>query len=389
MKFTTLKLSIINATTNALYNLHSGDYLAPFVDRVAIDTDIAGVEHRLLQESENRRDIVALENDAIPPLNLLNYRRLLVDNRSPRAWVGQRYPYATAPATASSAFTLVTGRWRGAWSVNPPNPVADDVYYNRVQHHYKKYLAGVYVQVGFAELAALYTGTSHWLGERTSANDAAAHVPLPLVAADNYFFYHSGEGRVEQLTNATYTAPVGLNPQYVPHALVLADDIRKELLADETLYTDKTVTGMHISPTDWQSDAKIDFTRALTAADDDRIIACHLRWEERNPLAPSSTTAGLHRSFAGQIDGLTFRTLGERTSANESMATECGDWFVRRPSWNGNFKEFAEMRISYGRQRLADGRDAIRFLLAAGDVQTSWADRTRIFNFQGRFVLHH
>ena len=387
-----LKLWGVTLVPPAHINLHPGDHLSPLIDSAILDDAIANTEKRLLQESENHRQIISIEADAIPEINIHNYRDLHIDHRSPRAWIGQRYPTGTTSATAMSAFTVISGHWQGAYSIDPEfQGISDnDVYYNRVQHNFRKRVNGEWVSTGFSEFASIYTNvTSHWLGERDSSNDAAEYVPLPIVPSDNYFFYHKGEGRVEQVQNLTFVAPQNRKDAYSPRALVKADDIRKEFLADHTLYTDKTVTGMHISPTVWQSDAKIDFTRALTAADDDRIIACHLRWEERNPLAPSSTAVGLHRSFAGQIDGLTFRTLGERTTANEGSSTECGDWFVRRPSWNGNFKEFAEMRISYGRERLADGRDAIRFLLAAGDVQTSWADRTRIFNFQGRFVLHH
>ena len=386
-------LKIINATTNALYDLHAGDYLAPLVDRVAIDNDIADVERRLLQVGENRRDIVSLESDTVPTFNMLNYESMHIDHRSPRSWVGQRYPVSTTPATANSAFTLVTASWRGTYSIDPPTATEGDVYYNRHHHVFRKYVSGEWVSGGFSFYSALFFQPSHWLGERLDGNDAANYI-VPPIGTANYFFYHKGDGRVEQITNSTYNAPTGLTYQYAPVALVHADDIRKELLADHTLYTDKNATGMHISPTEWIVGAKIEFTRALTEADDDRVIVCHLRWEERNPTAPTSKTQGHHRSFSAHIDGLTFRTLGERVSGvngNSRSMTESADWYVRQPNWRpaGNFNNRAEMRIAYGRERLADGRDAIRFMLAAGDTQTRWAGNTRIFNFQGRFVLHY
>ena len=386
-------LKIINATTNSLYNLHAGDYLSPFTDRVLIDGDIANVERRLLQVGENRQDIVSLESDTVPTFNMLNYESLHIDHRSPRSWVGQRYPVSTTPATANSAFTLVTGHWLGTYSIDPTTAVENDVYYNRHNHTFRKYVSAEWVSGGFSYYSAFFFQPSHWLGERRDSNDAANYI-VPPIGTDNYFFYHKGDGRVEQITNSTYNAPTGLTYRYAPHALVHADDIRKELLADHTLYTDKNATGMHISPTQWIVGAKIDFSRALTVADDDRIIACHLRWEERNPIDPTSKTQGHHRSFSAQIDGLTFRTLGERVSGvngNSNSMTESADWYVRQPNWrpSGNFNTSAEMRISYGRERLSNGRDAIRFMLAAGDTQTRWAGNTRIFNFQGRFVLHH
>ena len=379
-------------------NLHAGDYLSPLIDPALLDVEIADAEQRLLQESENSKQIISLENDAVPEINIHNYERVHIYHRSPRAWIGQKYPTAkTSPATATSAFTLITGHWRGAYSIDPAFPGINDndVYYNRTQHAFRKRVNGVWVSTGFSEFASIYTNvTSHWLGERNNANDAAGHVPLPIDLSDNYFFYSRSEGSVEQIVNNSFVAPVGLGYLYRAHALVNADDIKKEFLADHTLYTDKNATGMHISPLEWIVGAKIEFTRALTAGDDDRIIACHFRWEERNPTAPTSKTQGHHRSFAAQIDGLTFRTLGERVAGvngNSRSMTESADWYVRQPNWRpaGNFNNRAEMRISYGRERLADGRDAIRFLLAAGDTQTNWAADTRIFNFQGRFVLHH
>ena len=392
-----LKLWGVTLVPPAHINLHSGDHLSPLIDPAILDDAIADTEKRLLQESENHRQIISIEADAIPEINIHNYRDLHIDHRSPRAWIGQRYPTGTTSATARSAFTVITGHWQGAYSIDPEfQGISDnDVYYNRVQHNFRKRVSGAWVSTGFSEFASIYTNvTSHWLGERDSSNDAAEHVPLPIVPSDNYFFYHKGEGRVEQIENLTFVAPQNRKDAYSPHALVKADDIRKEFLADHTLYTDKNAVGMHISPTEWIVGAKIEFNRALTAGDDDGIIACHLRWEERNPTAPTSKTQGHHRSFSGQIDCLTFRTLGERVAGvngNANSMTESADWYVRQPNWRpaGNFNNRAEMRISYGRERLADGRDAIRFMLAAGNTQTYWAGNTRIFNFQGRFVLHH
>ena len=400
LKPKTYELKIYDVTATAYLSLHSGDYLSPLADITTLDTVITDIEERLLQEGENNQQIVSIGTKPIPAINIHNFERLHIDHRSPRAWIGEYFPGPTTPGSASSAFTLLSGHWLGALSDDPAfsNPAInhDDVYYNRVQHQFRKRTRSlptyvVWETVDFVEFSSLFAGTglSYWLGERDNANDAAQHVPLPIVLANKYYFYSKSSGQVEIITTNTFVAPTNPRSSYRAIALVNATDIRKELLADHTL------PSMQISGLRWESAEAIPFSRALTPADDDRLISVHLRWEERSP---SVATTLIHRSFGTTIDGLTFRSLGERifeASAGKVVNTgtmnESADWFARRPNYTGSgLDTFAEMKISYSRYRTPNGRDGIAIHLAAGSTALSWSStKTKIGNFQGRFMLHH
>ena len=406
----------------------------------------------------------------ITPQNQFEVR---VDPLVPRAWIGQRIPYASTPAQGTSvAFPInVTGKpFIGSFDADPPSAKAGpedhtfgdlaaantyvttealarsardtyastnpdwlaaynanrflyttlywvgvtsgikherrnaagdawetfpeayirtigDTYYNAWRHYWSIFYdgidpTGVWTHTDYQAAFRSYLGTTYWVGRRSSAIDAAAHVAQPKDDNGRYVFYNTSTYRVEMLDNSSIVAGTNAGTRYHPVALVSHADV-PEVLVD-TLASTAADVAVDMGTSSWTrrssstagTDEKnqIAFRRQLHPGDDRRLMTIELTWEEQ---LVSQTSGGVKRNFLATISAGAFRRFVERTymaaGSNKTTLNGCADWYVRRPHYaGGEMDKFAEMRISYGRFRAAYlatglGDDSVAARAAAPD----------------------
>ena len=256
------------------------------------------------------------------------------------------------------------------WEVIPASYflTLGQTYYNSALHYWVQFYGGV-VNTGVwtptVPLFAFrqYSGTTYWLGERSSAIEAAAHAVYPKVANGRYIFYNTSTARVEQLNVASMSAPVNAGIRYVPVPLVSFRDREPEVLVD-TLGSATDYADVILGSTAWRrrasgaADAKeinqIAFNRQLMPVDDGRLMSIELTWEETDP---GSTSVEQERTFMATISAGGFRRFAERIysggGANNGNYWGSADWYVRRPNGTADLNAWGEVRLSYGRFRAA------------------------------------
>ena len=390
-----------------------------------------------------------------PLVDARNQYEIRVDPTVPRAWIGERIPFAATPATGVSvAFPKnVAGKaFIGSFDADPPsailgpeknvfgvvspgvyvateaeaiverttfistnpdwlvtyngnrflyiilywsgpggdgikplrrNSAGDDwetfpeayrlkignTYYNKWQHYWSIFYdgivsTGVWTHTDYVAAFRSYLGTTYWLGRRSSANDAAAHVAQPKEDNGRYVFYNTSTYQVEQLDTSDIVAGVNARTDFHPIAL-LSDADKPEVLVD-TLASTAADVAVDMGTTDWTrrisstagTDEKnqIAFSRQLYPGDDHRLMTIELTWEELQ--SGTTTPVGVKRNFLATISAGGFRRFVERTymasGSNKGTIDGCADWYVRRPNYSGGSLDiWAEMRISYGRFRAA------------------------------------
>ena len=386
-----------------------------------------------------------------PLVTALNQFEINVDPTVPRAWIGQRIPFAGTPAVGTSAQFTIADPFIGSFDADPPvaklgqakndfgvftngslagneatartarteyegnNPSwlatynanrflyvtlnwtdggtthflnerrnaagnaweafpaayiikIGQTYYNKWRHYWAIFYdgidpTGVWTHTSYLAAFRSYAGTTYWLGRRSSAIDAAAHVAQPKDIVGRYIFYNTSTYQVEQLSTDSIIAGVDARTDFHPIAL-LSDADKPEVLVD-TLASTAADVAVDMATTDWTrrisstagTDEKnqIAFSRQLYPGDDHRLMTIELTWEE---LQSGTTTVGVKRNFLATISAGGFRRFVERTymasGSNKGTLNGCADWYVRRPNYSGGSLDiWAEMRISYGRFRAA------------------------------------
>ena len=389
-----------------------------------------------------------------PRITAQNQFEIQVDPLAPRAWIGQRIPYASTPAQGTSVafpknvankpfigsfdadppsakagpedhtfgdlaaantyvtteakarevrdtyastnpdwlaryngnrFLYTTLYWVGvtsgikherrnaagdAWETFPEAYIRTigQTYYNAWRHYWSIFYdgidpTGVWTHTDYQAAFRSYLGTTYWVGRRSSAIDAAAHVAQPKDDNGRYVFYNTSTYRVEILDNSSIVAGTNAGTRYHPVALLSDADV-PEVLVD-TLASTAADVAVDIGTTSWTrrssstsgTDEKnqIAFRRQLHPGDDRRLMTIELTWEEQ---LVSQTSGGVKRNFLATISAGAFRRFVERTymasGSNKGFLNGCADWYVRRPNYTGGeMDKFAEMRISYGRFRAA------------------------------------
>ena len=257
-----------------------------------------------------------------------------------------------------------------AWEAFPASYIIEigQTYYNKWRHYWAIFYdgidpTGVWTHTSYLAAFRSYAGTTYWLGRRSSAIDAAAHVAQPKDIAGRYIFYNTSTYQVEQLSTDSIIAGVDARTDFHPIALRSEAD-RPEVLVD-TLASTAADVAVDMGTTDWTrrilstvgTDEKnqIAFNRQLYPGDDHRLMTVELTWEE---VLLSQTSGGVTRNFLATISAGGFRRFVERTymasGSNKGTLNGCADWYVRRPHYaGGEMDKFAEMRISYGRFRAA------------------------------------
>ena len=433
-----------------------------------------------------------------PRVTALNQFDINVDPTVPRAWIGQRIPFAGTPAVGTSAqfpiadpfigsfdthpptaklgpekndfgvfangslagnvatartarteyegnnpswlskynanrFLYVTLNWTdtgtthvlnnrrnaagNAWETFPASYVIEigQTYYNKWLHYWAIFYdgidpTGIWTHTSYLAAFRSYAGTTYWLGRRSSAIDAAAHVAQPKDTAGRYVFYNTSTYQVEQLSTDSIIAGVDARTDFHPIPLLSEAD-KPEVLVD-TLASTAADVAVDMSTTAWTrrissaigTDEKnqIAFNRQLYPGDDHRLMSVELTWEE---VQVGQTSGGVNRHFMATISAGGFRRFVERTymatGSNKGTLNGCADWYVRRPRYSGASMDlFAEMRISYGRFRAAyksnglgddsaaaraTAPDGMAFQFGAGAVNPN---TTAIQKLKARIELH-
>ena len=257
-----------------------------------------------------------------------------------------------------------------AWETFPEEYIRTigQTYYNAWRHYWSIFYdgidpTGVWTHTDYVAAFRSYLGTTYWVGRRSSAIDAAAHVAQPKDGNGRYVFYNTSTYRVEMLDNSSIVAGTNAGTRYHPVSLVSDADV-PEVLVD-TLASTAADVAVDMGTTSWTrrssstagTDEKnqIAFRRQLHPGDDRRLMTIELTWEEQ---LVSQTTGGVKRNFLATISAGAFRRFVERTymasGSNKGTLNGCADWYVRRPHYaGGEMDKFAEMRISYGRFRAA------------------------------------
>ena len=385
-----------------------------------------------------------------PLVTAQNQFEIAVDPTVPRAWIGQRIPFAGTPAVGTSAQFTIADPFIGSFDADPPvaklgqakndfgvfsngslagnvatartarteyegnNPAwlavynanrflyvtlfwtdggvkqslherrnaagnaweafpasyiieIGQTYYNKWRHYWAIFYdgidpTGVWTHTSYLAAFRSYAGTTYWLGRRSSAIDAAAHVAQPKDIAGRYIFYNTSTYQVEQLSTDSIIAGVAARTDFHPIALLSEAD-KPEVLVD-TLASTAADVAVDMGTTSWTrrtsstvgADEKnqIAFNRQLYPGDDHRLMTIELIWEE----VLVSQTSAVKRNFLATISAGAFRRFVERTymasGSNKGTLNGCADWYVRRPHYaGGEMDKFAEMRISYGRFRAA------------------------------------
>ena len=256
-----------------------------------------------------------------------------------------------------------------AWETFPASYIVEigQTYYNKWRHYWAIFYdgidpTGVWTHTSYLAAFRSYAGTTYWLGRRSSAIDAAAHVAQPKDIAGRYIFYNTSTYQVEQLSTNSIIAGVAARIDFHPIALLSEAD-KPEVLVD-TLASTAADVAVDMGTTAWTrrtsstvgADEKnqIAFNRQLYPGDDHRLMTIELTWEE----VLVSQTSAVTRNFLATISAGAFRRFVERTymasGSNKGTLNGCADWYVRRPHYTGGeMDKFAEMRISYGRFRAA------------------------------------
>ena len=389
-----------------------------------------------------------------PLVDALNQYEIRVDPTVPRAWIGERIPFAATPATGVSVqfpknvagkafigsfdadppsaiagpaknvfgvvsdgvyvateaeaiterdtfistnpdwlvtyngnrFLYIIMYWSGpggdgikplrrnaagdAWETFPDSYILTigQTYYNKWRHYWAIFYdgivsTGVWTHSDYQAAFRSYLGTTYWLGRRSSANDAAAHVAQPKDDNGRYVFYNTTTYQVEQLDTADIAA--GVKARTVFHPIPLRSDAdRPEVLVD-TLASTAADVAVDIGTTAWTrriasaagTDEKnqIAFNRQLYPGDDHRLMSVELTWEE---LQNGEDSGGIKRRFMATISAGAFRRLDERTymaaGSNKDTLNGSADWYIRRPNYTGtDLRQWAELLVSYGRFRAA------------------------------------
>ena len=241
-------------------------------------------------------------------------------------------------------------------------------YYNAWRHYWSIFYdgvvpTGVWTHTDYEAAFRSYLGATYWLGRRSSAIDAAAHVAYPKDANGRYVFYNTSTYRVEMLNNSTIVAGTNAGTRYHPVRLLSEADV-PEVLVD-TLASTAPDVAVDMGTSSWTrrissavgTDEKnqIAFKRQLHPGEDRRLMTVELTWEE---LRSGQATGGVKRHFLATISAGGFRRLVERTymatGSNKGTLGGSADWYVRRANYqNTDLGGWGEMRISYGRFRAA------------------------------------
>ena len=318
-----------------------------------------------------------------------------------------------------------------AWEVVPAAYLLTigQIYYNQFLHYWAIFsdflvTTGQWTHTSYIAALRSYGGTTYWLGERSSANDAAAHVVFPKDDAGRYIFYNTSTYSLELLGNASIVAAVDAGVKYIPIPLVTFQDRVPEILVD-TLANGPDVD-VSIGSSTWVRNTaavsqsggqsvyknernQIAFLRQLTELDDQALLCVELEWEEVDALDTATTvnaTKTAHKRFMGTISAGGFRRLGERiygvaVGHNENTLSHSAEWFIRQPDADGGtFAARDDIRLSYGRFRaaylntaLGDDSAAARALAPDG-IALHWGsssttpNSTYIQKLRARVELH-
>ena len=279
-----------------------------------------------------------------------------------------------------------------AWETFPEAYVLriGQTYYNQFLHYWAIFsnlivTTGQWTHTWYEAAFRTYSGTTYWLGERTDPNDAAAHVAEnPVDSTGRYLFYNTTTHSVEQLTTDDIVLGQDAKLNFRPIPLVTFLDRELDVLVntiengpdvDVEMYTNQwtrnttafSFFGGNLNHPNQLN--QIPFNRALTAVDDRSLMCIELQWEEVDikdtkvytnaGSTTTSSTVKTRRKFMATISTRAFRAMTERvygggTGENHNTYADSADWFWRRPDKSGGgFRQWAEMRVSYGRYRVA------------------------------------
>ena len=433
-----------------------------------------------------------------PRVTALNQFDINVDPTVPRAWIGQRIPFAGTPAVGTSAQFPIADAFIGSFDTHPPtaklgqakndfgvfaggslagnvatartarteyegnNPTwlaaynanrflyvtlnwtetgtthvlherrnaAGDAwetlpasyiikigqtYYNKWLHYWAIFYdgidpTGVWTHTSYLAAFRSYAGTTYWLGRRSSAIDASAHVAQPKDTSGRYIFYNTSTYQVEQLSTDSIIAGVDARTDFHPIALK-SDADEPEVLVD-TLDNSAVWMDVTIGTSAWtrrisstvtvKETNQIAFNRQLYKGDDLRLMTVELTWEESQS---GTTNDGVKRIFLATISAGGFRRLVERTymatGSNRAGMDGTADWYIRRPNYQDTqLNGWAELRMSYGRFRaayktngLGDDSAAARAIAPDGiafqfGMTAATPNQTYMRFFRARIALH-
>ena len=312
-----------------------------------------------------------------PLVTALNQFDINVDPTVPRAWIGQRIPFAGTPAVGTSAQFPIADAFIGSFDTHPPTaklgPAKNDfgvftngslagnvatartarteyegnnpawlskynanrflyvtlnwtdtgtthvlnerrnaagnawetfpasyiikigqTYYNKWLHYWAIFYdgidpTGVWTHTSYLAAFRSYAGTTYWVGRRSSAIDAAAHVAQPKDISGRYIFYNTSTYQVEQLSTDSIIAGVDARTDFHPIALKSDADepeVLVDTLASTAPYADvsmgtSTWTRRSSSTAGTDEKNQIAFRRQLHPGDDRRLMTIELTWEEQ------------------------------------------------------------------------------------------------------------
>ena len=404
--------------------LHTGDYLTPLIDQTAIDIKSSDLAERALAAARQVGRVRSVPSS--PDFREDNYRNIEIDHSAARVWIGERRPDAVTPATAVATLWAITSPFLGARSFEPTYIESNDndIFYDTTRSQWRKRTRsygtiGIWAAEGFRQTLSAYSGEYFWLGERTDANEAAAHLVTPIVTDANYLFYSKTNDRIEKITNANFTPGRTTSYLYEPHYLVtqvdlaaaLAAQFAPEIITDFILPAGGVRTGFNsiydnndraAQPT-WPTGQRQPFTRILVPADDNKLMSVEMRWQEVEKSGTAQATNYVERSAGITIQAGMFRHFFDRNTLNfvsETEATEAGktyyqnsavsssDFYVRRADWNTHMLDaWGEMRITYSRYQTGVGaaaKDGIAFVFGRGSDDRE----TSIYYFRCKIMLH-
>ena len=400
--------------------LHTGDYLTPLIDQTAIDIKSSDLAERALAAARQVGRVRSVPSS--PDFREDNYRNIEIDHSAARVWIGERRPDAVTPATAVATLWAITSPFLGARSFEPTYIESNDndIFYDTTRSQWRKRTRsygtiGIWAAEGFRQTLSAYSGEYFWLGERTDANEAAAHLVTPIVTDANYLFYSKTNDRIEKFTNANFTPGRTTSYLYEPHYLVtqvdltaaLAAQFAPEIITDFILPAGGVRQGFDINvgaaeqikQTIWDDDQRQPFTRLLTLDDDQKLMSIELRWKEENSTGTDQSTEKLDRAVGITIQAGMFRHFPNREDMNyesetiatglnktfyKSSAAGSADIFIRRPDWAvHNTDTWGEAKWAFGRYRKS-GIEGIAIVLGRG---TDYND-TNIKNIRCKIMLH-